>query len=97
MPAKPTPPAPILAEDTTVSPIVVVTADTAEQWAALCEETEQADFCDWAIHGFTTNGWFDFKSYLLEIERYIGALEANDAYFRNVLDRLGEGIEQDNE
>lgn len=58
---------------------VAVTADTAEQWAELCESTGNQDFCSYAVTGFTREG-------IAKLLSWLDAVDADQLRLRNDLD-----------
>lgn len=65
--------------------------DSRDQ-AALAEVTEEfpgltrGDACDWAIYGFTVQGWLTFEAYMAEIASYIEQLRAHIKFQSQLMD-----------
>lgn len=73
--------------------VVTVTADTAEQWAEQCDDGD-ADFCDYAIIGMTTQGALTFIDYFNQVQSYVQDMKNAREYDGKVIDALTQGYEE---
>lgn len=85
-----------LTDDTVRTWTIIVTSGTAEDYASLCEDGQE-DFCDWSVVAFTPQGWLNFSSYLLSIERRIEGDAARIRYYQNVIRRINEFYDRQND
>lgn len=82
--------------------VLVVTRQDAEYYSEACEafreDSEDAgntyvglteeSACNWAIYGFTTQGWFNLQQNLILLENYVGRLkEQNEFHKKQLRDR----------
>lgn len=90
-----------------IPPVLTLTADTAAYYAEACdglsEETadselypglSRGDACDWAVIGFTVQGWLTFKEQLLMQRAYIELLNTNLAFYKRQLKERHNSVQK---
>ena len=73
--------------------VVTVTADTAEQWSEQCE-AGLADYCNYAMVSFTTQGALTFIDYFNQVQSHIQELRNARDYDGKIIDALVEGFDK---
>lgn len=72
------------------SPVLSITPETTGQWAELCDETGNPDFCEYAIVGFRTGPTYELLGWLVQLDTLI---QTQDANYDIVVDQIQQILE----